>query len=190
MQRGREDATAAWLRFCHRTIHGFEAPDGHATKEDNRKVWQEAMSADPAHDYSATKDGFAVSCDPRRLEVEYLYGFLSTAYWHKALTRQKLRRSIDHSIAFGLYQSGEGGRQIGFARVTGDRTTFAYLADVFVESGFRGLGLGRWMMTAVHAHPELQGLKRWLLKTRDAQDFYASLGYAEIEGTGYMVRAQ
>ena len=146
------------------------------------------MSADPAHGYEARREGFALSCDPGRLDLPYLFGFLSTAYWHTALSGERLRRSIDHSIAFGLYESGGDGRQIGFARVTSDRATFAYLADVFVDARFRGSGLGHWMMTAVHAHPELQGLKRWLLKTRDAQTFYEPLGYAEIEGTGYMIR--
>lgn len=147
------------------------------------------MSADPAHDFETTRPGFAISCDPGRLDLDYLYDFLSTAYWHRALTRERLKRSIDHSIAFGLYETDGRRRQIGFARVTGDRTTFAYLADVFVDAQFRGSGLGRWMMEAVHAHPELQGLKRWLLKTRDAQRFYETLGYAEVADSGYMDRA-
>lgn len=147
------------------------------------------MAADPAHDFEAARPGFVISCDPGRLDLDYLYAFLSTAYWHKALTPERLRRSIDHSIAFGLYETEECGRQIGFARVTGDRTTFAYLADVFVDARFRGSGLGGWLMQAVHAHPELQGLKRWLLKTRDAQTFYETLGYAEVADSGYMDRA-
>ena len=147
------------------------------------------MSKDRAHDYEAEREGFVMSCDPDRLDFEYLYGFLSTAYWHKALTPEKLRRSNAHSIVFGLYEATGEGRQVGFARVTGDRTTFAYLADVFVDSRHRGAGLGRWLMNVVHAHPELQGLKRWLLKTRDAQDFYRALGYSEVADSGYMDRS-
>lgn len=143
---------------------------------------------DPAYFYEVRRAGFLVACDPGRLDFDYLFAFLSTAYWHQALSRERLRRSIEHSIVFGLYESGDDGRQIGFARVTGDRTTFAYLADVFVDAGVRGSGLGRWLMAAVHGHPELQGLKRWLLKTRDAQAFYQGLGYWELADTGYMVR--
>ena len=146
------------------------------------------MPNDPAHDFRARRGDFEVSCDPDRLDFEYLYGFLSTAYWHKALTREALRRAITHSIVFGVYESAGNGPQIGFARVTGDRTTFAYLADIFIDVRHRDAGLGRWLMTEVHGHPELQGLKRWLLKTRDAQAFYRTLGYAEIADSGYMDR--
>ncbi len=146
------------------------------------------MSADSAQGYETRRPGFVVSCDPDRLDFEYLYRFLSTAYWHKELSRERLRRSIAHSVAFGLYQSDGDGRQIGFARVVSDRATFAYLADVFVDPDHRGSGLGRWMMAAVHAHPELQGLKNWLLRTRDAQPFYQTLGYREVEGSDYMIR--
>ena len=147
------------------------------------------MPEDQAQDYSASREGFVISCDPGRLDFDYLYGFLSTAYWHKALTPEKLRRSFDHSIVFGLYEAAGECRQVGFARVTGDRTTFAYLADVFIDSRHRGVGLGGWLMNVVHAHPELQGLKRWLLKTRDAQEFYRPLGYSEVADSGYMDRA-
>lgn len=147
------------------------------------------MSTDRAQDHVAERDGYVISCDPDRLDLEYLYGFLSTAYWHKALTPEKLKRSNAYSIVFGVYEAAGDGRQVGFARVTGDRTTFAYLADVFIDSRHRGRGLGRWLMTEVHAHPELQGLKRWLLKTRDAQAFYRTLGYSEVADSGYMDRS-
>ena len=146
------------------------------------------MPKDPARDFTASSAGVEISCDPARLDFDYLYGFLSTAYWHKALTREMLRRAIAHSIVFGVYEADANGGQSGFARVTGDRTTFAYLADVFIDGRHRGAGLGRWLMHVVHAHPELQGLKRWLLKTRDAQTFYESLGYAMIADSGYMDR--
>jgi GNAT superfamily N-acetyltransferase len=87
-----------------------------------------------------------------------------------------LLRSISHSLPFGLYKEG---RQIGFARVVTDRATFAYLADVFVLPEERGRGLGRWLVQAVLDHPDLQGLRRWLLGSRDAQPLYRKLGFAE-----------
>ena len=144
------------------------------------------MAVDRASDYEVVRNGFRVSCARQELDFDYLFGFLSGAYWHKALTPDRLRRSIEHSIAFGLYSTTSPVRQIGFARVVSDRATFAYLADVFVDADFQGAGLGRWLMGAVHAHPELSGLKRWLLKTRDAQSFYEKLGYREIADSGLM----
>ena len=144
------------------------------------------MAADRACDYEVGRDGFRISCAPQALDLDYLFGFLSGAYWHKALTPDRLQRSIEHSIAFGLYSTGQSGRQIGFARVVSDRATFAYLADVFIDEEFQGAGLGQWLIGAVHAHPELRGLKWWLLKTRDAQSFYEKLGYREIADSGLM----
>lgn len=156
-------------------------PAGEASREG-------MIMSDSAHGYEIRFQDYAVSSDPARLDLDYLYGFLSTAYWHQALDRDRLQRSIDHSINFGLYDL-TGGRQIGFARVASDRTSLAYVADVFVDAGYRGGGLGQRLMAAVHDHPELQGLRRWMLTTRDAHRFYERLGYARLGGdTGFMMR--
>lgn len=154
----------------------------------------EAVVSDAAHAYEVRRDGYAVSCDPARLDVDYVFDFLSTTYWNAGITRDRLERSIAHSINFGLYHvedaaGGEGGRQIGFARVMGDRTNVAHLADVFVDARYRGRGLGHWLMVAVHDHPELQGLTRWTLKTSDAHRLYQRFGYEMLGGEGgLMVR--
>jgi GNAT superfamily N-acetyltransferase len=87
-------------------------------------------------------------------------------------------RSIQNSLSFGVYDS-EG--QVGFARVITDYATFAYIADVFVLPAHRGRGLARWLMEVIHAHPDLQGLRRWMLVTRDAQALYRKAGYREVE---------
>jgi len=74
----------------------------------------------------------------------------------------------------------ERDRQIGFARVVTDRATFAYLADVFVVPELRGKGVGRALLDCITAHPDLQGLRRWLLATRDAHGLYAKYGFAAL----------
>ena len=61
-----------------------------------------------------------------------------------------------------------------------DCATFAYLADVFVLPEFRGRGLAKWMMGCIMAHPDLQGLRRWSLATRDAHTFYEQFGFRSL----------
>ena len=106
-----------------------------------------------------------------------VHAFLTRSYWARGVPREVVDRSIDHSLAFGLFQ---GSRQIGFARVITDRATFAYLADVYVLDEYRGRGLGKWLISSVLAHPDLQGLRRWSLVTRDAHELYRAFGFREL----------
>lgn len=124
-----------------------------------------------------TRGGFTISTDPARIDLDVVHGFLTASYWAEGIPRVVVARSIEHSLNFGLYHQG---RQIGFARVITDRATFAYLGDVFVLEAFRGQGLARWLMDVVHAHPELQGLRRWVLLTRDAHALYRQVGYTPL----------
>lgn len=121
-------------------------------------------------------DGYEVSTDPARLDVDVIHGFLREAYWSPGVPREIVERSIAHSLAFGLYAAG--GAQVGFARVVSDRATFAYLADVFVLESHRGRGLAVWLVECVLAHPDLQGLRRFHLGTADAHALYARFGFA------------
>ena len=133
-----------------------------------------------------SRDGFTISTDPARIDLDVVHGFLSTCYWAEGIPREVVRRSIEYSLCFGLYHEG---RQIGFARVITDRATFGYLGDVFVLEAFRGRGLARWLMEVVHAHPELQGFRRWVLLTRDAHALYRHVGYTPLAAPdGYMER--
>jgi GNAT superfamily N-acetyltransferase len=118
----------------------------------------------------------AVDTDPGRLDLGLIHAFLSRSHWARDIPVATLQRAIENSIPFGLYKDG---RQIGFARVVTDHATFAYLADVFVVEGERGKGYGKRLLRVVLAHPDLQGLRRWLLGTRDAADFYRQLGFDE-----------
>ena len=123
----------------------------------------------------AAPDGYVVSTDPARLDIERVHRFLSTAYWSAGIPRDVVQRSIVNSLPFGLY--ARSGQQTGFARVVTDRATYAYLGDVYVEPDHRGRGLGKFLVSCVLAHPQLQGLRRWALATSDAHGLYARHGF-------------
>lgn len=123
------------------------------------------------------RDGFTISTQRERLDLEAVTGLLATTYWAGNRSRETVSRSLEHSLCFGLY---EGVRQIGFARVVSDRATFAWLCDVIVDERFRARGLGRWLVETVMAHPELQGLRRWILATRDAHGLYEAYGWRTL----------
>jgi GNAT superfamily N-acetyltransferase len=115
-------------------------------------------------------EDFEISTDKSRLDVDVIFGFLSAeSYWAQNRTLEQTKTAIQNSLCFGVYT---GGRQIGFARVVSDFATFAYIGDVFVLSEFRGLGLSKRLMETIVAHPNLQGLRRMLLATRDAHGLY------------------
>lgn len=122
-----------------------------------------------------SNDGFQVSTDPARLDLDVMHGFLRTAYWSIGIPRDTIERAVAGSLNFGLY--GPEGRQIGYARVVSDRATFAWMCDVFVLEPYRGRGLGRWLIACVMGHPELQGLRRWMLATADAHGLYRPFGF-------------
>jgi GNAT superfamily N-acetyltransferase len=121
--------------------------------------------------------GFTIDTDKARLQVETIHQFLSESYWAKGVPLDVLRRAIQGSLCFGVY---DGDEQVGFARVISDYATFAYLADVFILESHRGLGLASRLMNAVVSHPQLQGLRRWVLATRDAHALYARFGFSPI----------
>jgi GNAT superfamily N-acetyltransferase len=125
-----------------------------------------------------TRGIYAISTDPGRLDRERIHAFLAGSYWAGGIPRDTVDRSIDGALCFGLY---EGPDQIGFARVITDRATFAYLADVFVLESHRGRGLAVWLMEVIRAHPDLQGLRRWILMTRDAHGLYRKFGFHEMK---------
>jgi GNAT superfamily N-acetyltransferase len=118
-----------------------------------------------------------VTTDPARIDRELVYRFLSQSYWSPGIPRQVFERSLAGALCFSLF---DGDAQVGFARVVTDRATFAYLADVFVLETHRARGLGKLLMAAIVAHPELQGLRRWMLATRDAHGLYLQYGFTPL----------
>ncbi|MFM7115507.1 MAG: GNAT family N-acetyltransferase [Planctomycetota bacterium] len=127
---------------------------------------------------------FSISTDATQLDLEVIHGFLSNSYWSLGLPLEVLQRAIAGSLCFGVYH---GDKQVGFARVVTDKATFAYLCDVFVLEAYRGQGLGGWLMEVVAAHPDLQGLRRMVLVTRDAHGLYEKFGFRPLaRPAGYM----
>jgi GNAT superfamily N-acetyltransferase len=126
---------------------------------------------------------YLISTNPEWLDLDVIHTFISEhSYWAFGISRDVVARSIRHSVCFGVYAmenspSNLDLRQIGFARVSTDCATFAYLADVFILPEHRGRGLSKRLMEAILAHPDLQGLRRWMLATADAHELYLKFGF-------------
>jgi GNAT superfamily N-acetyltransferase len=121
-----------------------------------------------------------ISTDPDEMDVDAIHAFLGgESYWARGIPRETVERSIRNSLCFGVFDTA-GGAQVAFARVVTDRATFAYLADVYVVPAFRGRGISRLLMETITAHPDLQGLRRWMLMTQDAHGLYAQFGFRPL----------
>jgi GNAT superfamily N-acetyltransferase len=119
-------------------------------------------------------DGYIISTDASRLDLRTIHNFLKTSYWAAGVSFEVVESSVRNSMVFGVYRGEE---QVGFARVVTDRATFAYLADVFVLGTHRGRGVGTWLMETIFSHPDLQGMRRFMLATRDAHELYRRHGF-------------
>jgi len=124
-----------------------------------------------------TLEGYSISCDPALLNLDAVHAFLSNSYWAKGIPKALVEKSIRNSIAWGIYFGVE---QVGFARVISDQATFAYLCDVFIAPDHRGKGLSKALVAAIKAHPDLQGLRRWMLITVDAHGLYEQFGFKNV----------
>lgn len=119
-----------------------------------------------------------ISTDNNRLDLNLIHRFLSEeSYWARNRTLEQTRTAIENSICFGVY---DGEQQIGFARVVSDKATFAYVGDVFIINEYRGRGLSKRLMKEIVSHPELQGLRRWVLATKDAHGLYEQFDFAGL----------
>jgi len=118
-----------------------------------------------------------ISTDKSKLDLAIIHQFLSRSYWAEGIPLEVLRKAIDHSLCFGVYDEA---CQVGFARVVSDFATFAYLADVFILESHRGRGLSKLLMQEVMQHPDLQGLRRFSLATRDAHELYRQFGFTDL----------
>lgn len=121
--------------------------------------------------------GYELSDDNAAMQLDAIHGYLARSYWSPGVPKDIVARAIANSLCVGVFRDGA---QVGFARVVTDRATFAYLADVYVLEEHRGHGLARAMVAHLHDHPELQGLRRWMLATNDAHGLYASLGWEAV----------
>lgn len=111
------------------------------------------------------------------MDVDAIHAFLTTSYWAKDISKERVQRCVDNSLCFGVF---EGEDQIGFARMVTDKVIFAYMADVYILEGHRGQGLGEQLVKFVLAHPDLQGLRKIMLGTIDAHGLYEKFGFKPI----------
>lgn len=119
---------------------------------------------------------YYISADKSLLNIPYIHHYLCfQSYWAEGRAYETVDQSIQNSTCFGVYIHG---KQIGFARVISDKATFGYLADVFIDEQYRGLGLSKWLMKVILDYPEFQNFHNWLLLTKDAQGLYAQFGFS------------
>jgi GNAT superfamily N-acetyltransferase len=131
------------------------------------------------------EDGYSVTTDPERVDLDVVWGFLRQSYWSPGIERDVVAAGIGNSIPFSLLDPA--GNQAGFARAVTDRTRFAWLADVFVLAAHRGRGLGVWLVETVVTHPDLEGL-RIVLATADAHGLYERFGFRSVDVARMMER--
>lgn len=127
--------------------------------------------------FETHRDNFTISTDPARLDIDAICDFLTRSYWANGRPRERTERALKNSLVFGIY---DGDTQVGVARVVTDYSIFAYLCDVFIHEDYRAHGLGKWLMQTIHAHPDLQGLRRWTLVTSDAHGLYRQFGWKPL----------
>jgi GNAT superfamily N-acetyltransferase len=124
-----------------------------------------------------TKINAHISTDKEKLDPSVIHAFLTTSYWATGISLERVKKRIDNSLCFGVYVEG---KQVGFARLITDYDSFAYLADVFILEDYRGSGLSKQLMDFIVHYPDVQGLRRWILATRDAHGLYAQLGFKPL----------
>lgn len=146
--------------------------------------------------FTRSRDGFFVSTDRALLQIDRVHSFLSTeAYWCLGIPKETLAKALAASLCFGLYDRRDdlhatdwvghkSPSQIGFARVVTDGATFAWICDVYIEATSRGHGLGKWLVEMILEHPDLQGVRRICLATKDAHELYKKFGFKVTETPG------
>lgn len=125
----------------------------------------------------SNNSGFIISTDRSKLELDMIHSFLTESYWAKGIPLNLVQKSIQNSNPYGLYHQD---RQVGFARVISDLSTFAYLADVFVIVEYQSRGLGKWLVEEIFKDPAYAEVRRWSLITEDAHSLYQRFGFLPL----------
>jgi GNAT superfamily N-acetyltransferase len=124
-------------------------------------------------------DSYQISTEKEKLDIELIHAFLSEeSYWAAGRSLQSVKKSIQHSICFGVYDLDD--QQVGLARVVTDYATIAWICDLFIIEGHRGKGLGKHLVKTIVEHPDLKNVRRYLLATRDAHSLYREYGGFEF----------
>jgi GNAT superfamily N-acetyltransferase len=131
--------------------------------------------------YERRREPYLASDDPSRLDLDAIHAELARSYWAEGIPREIVARALANSLCLGVYDDHD--RQVAFARAVTDRATYAYIADVYVVAALRGQGLGTWLVECLLAHPDLQGLRRLALVTRDAHPLYRRFGFETLAST-------
>ena len=129
--------------------------------------------------------GYRISDQRSEVNLDVVHGFISNSYWAKDMPKALMASAIENSMCFSVFDGED--KQVGFARIISDQTTFAYLADVFVLPAHRGNGLSKWLMETIMAHPKLQGLRRFMLATSDAHGLYKQYGFDSLSKPGIIM---
>lgn len=132
-------------------------------------------------------DGYEITTDRTRIDLDAVHGFLATAYWSENVPRAVVEKGIAGALCFSIL--APDGAQAGFGRIVTDYATFAYFTDIFVLDAHRGRGLSKWMVRLMVDHPDLRGLRRWMLGTRDAHGLYAQFGFENVPADRMMSRS-
>jgi GNAT superfamily N-acetyltransferase len=127
---------------------------------------------------------YIISTDPAKQDAVAIHAYLNRSYWAEGIPLEIVQKSLLNSLCFGLFHNE---LQIGLARVITDRATYAYLCDVYVLEKHRGKGLSKWLLDCLVSHPDLQGLRRFSLATRDAHSLYQRYGFAPLKAPDRMM---
>jgi GNAT superfamily N-acetyltransferase len=141
----------------------------------------------PRASVEAVRGPYTITTDPERIDRDAVHRFLADSYWASDRPADVIKRSFENSLAFALLHDDA---QVGMARVVTDYATFAWLCDVYIEPAHRGDGLGQWLVSVVSAHPDLQGLRTWMLGTSYSHTLYARFGFKDVPPDRFMIRRQ
>jgi len=125
---------------------------------------------------------YRITTDKEEMDIDAIHHYLSRSYWAENVPKQVVSTAVENSLCFGVLFSDQKGneQQVGFARLITDTATFAYLADVYILEEHRGKGLSKLLMEKIVEHPQLQGLRRMMLATRDAHGLYEQFGFTPL----------
>ncbi len=121
---------------------------------------------------------YSISTDKSKLNVEAIHDYLcNKSYWANGRSLEAVKKSIDNSICFGLYDSK--GNTLGFARVVTDKVVYAYLMDLFIFDEFQGKGLGTKLVKHILEQKDFQ-VRLWFLATKSAHGLYKKFGFSTV----------
>ncbi|MGO4692651.1 GNAT family N-acetyltransferase [Paenibacillus sp. 2TAB26] len=116
-------------------------------------------------------DRYVISDDKSMLNFDTICGFLARSYWANKRSLEMIKKSINNSVCFGVY---DGDKQVGFARVVTDFATMYYLCDVYIDEEYRGAGLGKKLVEVITE--QFEGMMG-LLGTLDGHGLYEKYGF-------------